>query len=109
MAFGENAYIHSLISSYKFIYFWKNFPPTRLFCSFFPANFMFYAVPDSYSYFSSVKKILNCPANANELCNTRKYPLRGQILGSGVPGTPRGQPLRHMEQLLLVSWGIWSY
>ena len=40
---------------------------------------------------------------------TRKYPLRGYILGSGASRDPKGQPLRHMEQLLLVSWGIWSY
>ena len=33
---------------------------------------------------------------------TRKYPLRGYILGSGVPGTP-GSSLRLMEQLLLVT------
>ena len=34
--------------------------------------------------------------------NTRKYPLRGYILGSGAPGTPgvMGNPL---EQLLLVT------
>ena len=35
------------------------------------------------------------------------YPLRGYILGSGAPGVstrdPGGQPLRHMEQLLLVT------
>ena len=40
---------------------------------------------------------------------TRKYPLRGYILGSGAPGTPGVtlraflSPLRHMEQLLLVT------
>jgi len=43
---------------------------------------------------------------------TRKYTLRGCILGSGVPGTPGVMgvtlraflsPLRHMEQLLLVT------
>ena len=34
---------------------------------------------------------------------TRKYPLREHILGSGAPGTTRDQPLRHMEQLLLVT------
>ena len=33
---------------------------------------------------------------------TRKYPLRGYILSSGAPGTPR-VTLRHMEQLLLVT------
>ena len=37
-----------------------------------------------------------------QLYNTRKYPLRGYILGSGAPGTP-GETLRHMEQLLLVT------
>ena len=34
--------------------------------------------------------------------DTRKYPLRGYILGLGRPG-PQGSPLRHMEQLLLVT------
>ena len=31
IVFGRNSYLHGLISSYMFIYFWEKYPPTRLF------------------------------------------------------------------------------